>query len=177
MTRPFLLGVLSALLVACSTTPLNTTSTNASSSTNAQAGSLQSQVVDANGLPLILTNPASVLSERSIYFDLDRYDVRAEYRALLGEHAKFLKENPQFLMLIQGNTDERGSSEYNLSLGQKRANAVRRVLTLLGVDDAQLESVSLGKEKPRALGHNEAAWAENRRADLLYREPSGRGEF
>ena len=174
MTRPFLLGVLSLFLVACSTTP---SSTSSDSTAGARAGSAQSQVVDANGLPLVLTNPASVLSERSVYFDLDRYEVREEYRALLGEHAKFLKENPQFLMLIQGNTDERGSSEYNLSLGQKRANAVRRVLTLLGVDDAQLESVSLGKEKPRALGHNEAAWAENRRADLLYRAPSGRGEF
>ena len=175
MTHPFLLGILSDLLVSSSSTPSNMASSD--SAAGARAGSAQSQVVDANGLPLVLTSPASVLSERSIYFDLDRYEVREEYRALLGEHAKFLKENPQFLMLIQGNTDERGSSEYNLSLGQKRANAVRRVLTLLGVDEAQLESVSLGKEKPRALGHNEAAWAENRRADLLYRAPSGRGEF
>lgn len=175
MNRSFLLGLASLFLVACSSSPINSTASGNASGAN--AGAVQSQIVDANGLPLILTSPASVLSERSIYFDLDRYEVREEYRALLSEHAKFLKENPQFLMLIQGNTDERGSSEYNLSLGQKRANAVRRVLTLLGVDEMQLESVSLGKEKPRALGHNEAAWAENRRADLLYRAPSGRGEF
>ena len=80
-------------------------------------------------------------------------------------------------MLIQGNTDERGSSEYNLSLGQKRAEAVRRSLSLMGVSDEQLEAVSLGKEKPRNPGHNEEAWAENRRSDMLYRAPDGRGEF
>ncbi len=171
-----LLGIFLAVFVSACSTTSNVQQSPIESRGQGQRTQTQG-MVDANGLPLILSSPESVLSERSIYFDLDRYEVREEYRALLGEHAKFLKENPQFLMLIQGNTDERGSSEYNLSLGQKRANAVRRVLTLLGVDEAQLESVSLGKEKPRALGHNEAAWAENRRADLLYRAPSGRGEF
>lgn len=73
-------------------------------------------------------------------------------------------------MLIQGNTDERGTSEYNLALGEKRAEAVRRELTLLGVSDSQIEAVSLGKEKPVALGHDEASWAKNRRADLVYQQ-------
>ena len=80
-------------------------------------------------------------------------------------------------MLIQGNTDERGSREYNLSLGQKRADAVKRSLTLLGAKEGQVESVSLGEEKPKNAGSDEAAWAENRRADILYRAPDGRGEF
>ena len=171
----FLLAIASALLAACSSAP--TTSAPVEDGKNKGISTVQANAIGADGLPLALTSADSVLSERSIYFDLDRYEVRDEYRTLLGEHAKFLKQNPQYLMLIQGNTDERGSSEYNLSLGQKRANAVRRVLNLLGVAESQLEAVSLGKEKPRALGHDETAWAENRRADLLYRAPDGRGEF
>ncbi len=171
MKNRFWCGVLALVLSACASTSVQTPVENRGEGARPSSG------LDANGLPLVLSSAESVLSERSIYFDLDRYEVREEYRALLAEHAKFLKENPNYLMLIQGNTDERGSSEYNLSLGQKRANAVARVFLLLGVAESQLESVSLGKEKPRALGHNEAAWAENRRADLLYRAPSGLGEF
>jgi len=129
--------------------------------------------VDANDiragkLPAILTDPSSILSRRSVYFALDRYDVTEEYRDLVTAHARFLVANRQFKILIQGNTDERGSREYNLSLGQKRAESVRQMLLLLGVQDAQVEAVSLGKEKPRAEGSNEAAWAENRRSDILY---------
>ncbi|MDR1849492.1 MAG: OmpA family protein, partial [Zoogloeaceae bacterium] len=83
-------------------------------------------------------------------------------------HGNFLNANRQLKVLIQGNTDERGSHEYNLALGQKRAEAVRQMLLLLGVQEGQVEAVSLGEEKPRAEGHDEAAWAENRRSDILY---------
>ncbi|MDR0997250.1 MAG: peptidoglycan-associated lipoprotein Pal [Zoogloeaceae bacterium] len=129
--------------------------------------------VDADGmtsgrLPAALTDPSSPLSKRSIYFALDRYDVSGDYSALVAAHARFLTENPSYKILIQGNTDERGSREYNLSLGQKRADAVRRAMMLLGVKDDQIEAVSLGEEKPRAEGHDESAWSENRRADILY---------
>lgn len=134
--------------------------------------------LDSRGLPSILTDSKSVLSRRSIYFDYDRYDIRPEYQDLIVAHAKFLAQNPGFKMLIQGNTDERGSSEYNLALGQKRADAVKRALLLLGVKEDQVESVSLGKEKPQNLGHDENAWAENRRSDMLYRnDQQKRGEF
>ncbi|MDR0736356.1 MAG: peptidoglycan-associated lipoprotein Pal [Zoogloeaceae bacterium] len=122
--------------------------------------------VDSGNLPDILTKGA--LSKRSVYFALDRYDIEEGYRDLVAAHARFLAENRGFKVLIQGNTDERGSREYNLSLGQKRAEAVRQMLLLLGVQEAQVEAVSLGEEKPRAEGHNETAWAENRRADILY---------
>ncbi|MDR2625687.1 MAG: peptidoglycan-associated lipoprotein Pal [Zoogloeaceae bacterium] len=127
--------------------------------------------VDAGGvgsgnLPDILTKGA--LARRSVYFALDRYNIEENYRDLVAAHARFLVENRNFKVLIQGNTDERGSREYNLSLGQKRAEAVRQMLLLLGVQEAQVEAVSLGEEKPRAEGHNETAWAENRRADILY---------
>jgi peptidoglycan-associated lipoprotein len=87
---------------------------------------------------------------------------------MLGEHAKYLGSNKGRKILIQGNTDERGTSEYNLALGQKRAEAVRRSLASMGVPDTQMEAVSLGKEKPKAAGHDEASWAENRRADINY---------
>ncbi|HKT66454.1 MAG TPA: peptidoglycan-associated lipoprotein Pal, partial [Burkholderia sp.] len=107
---------------------------------------------------------------RSIYFDFDSYSVKDEYQPLMQQHAQYLKSHPQRHVLIQGNTDERGTSEYNLALGQKRAEAVRRAMALLGVNDSQMEAVSLGKEKPQASGHDEASWAQNRRADLVYQQ-------
>lgn len=115
-----------------------------------------------------LTDPASPLSKRSIYFDYDSYTVAPEYKELLAAHARYLIDGPGRTALIQGNTDERGTTEYNLALGQKRAEAVRQALSLFGVKDAQMEAVSLGKEKPRAVEHNETAWRENRRVDIVY---------
>lgn len=116
-----------------------------------------------------LSDPASILSKRSIYFDFDRYDVRDEYKALVEAHARYLRDNARAKMLVQGNTDERGGREYNLALGQKRAEAVRRSLGLLGVPDGQMEAVSFGKEKLAAQGNSEDVHAQNRRAELSYR--------
>jgi peptidoglycan-associated lipoprotein len=115
-----------------------------------------------------LNDPASPLSKRSIYFDYDSFIVKEEYRSVVEAHARFLNTNKQRKVLIQGNTDERGSREYNLALGQKRAEAVRKALQALGVSETQLEAVSLGEEKPRAMGTDEASLAENRRADMVY---------
>ena len=115
-----------------------------------------------------LNDPNSPLAKRSVYFDFDSYTVKSDYQGMLTEHAKYLGGNKGRKILIQGNTDERGTSEYNLALGQKRAEAVRRSLASMGVPDAQMEAVSLGKEKPKATGHDEASWAENRRADINY---------
>ena len=117
-----------------------------------------------------LNDPNSPLAKRSVYFDFDAYSVKDDYQPLLQAHAQYLKSHPERHVLIQGNTDERGTSEYNLALGQKRAEAVRRALSLLGVQDSQMEAVSLGKEKPLATGHDEASWAQNRRADLVYQQ-------
>ena len=116
----------------------------------------------------VLTDPSSILSKRSIYFDFDRYDVRDEFKPLVEAHARYLRENARAKMLIQGNTDERGSREYNLALGQRRSEAVKRMLLLLGAKEDQVEAVSLGEEKPKAEGHTEEAWAQNRRGDILY---------
>jgi peptidoglycan-associated lipoprotein len=117
-----------------------------------------------------LNDPNSPLAKRSIYFDFDSYAVKDDYQPLLQQHSQYLKSHPERHVLIQGNTDERGTSEYNLALGQKRAEAVRRAMSLMGVADSQMEAVSLGKEKPTATGHDEASWAQNRRADLVYQQ-------
>jgi len=126
----------------------------------------QVQPVDVSRDPL--NDPNSPLAKRSVYFDFDSYSVKPDYQGMLSEHAKYLGSNKGRKILIQGNTDERGTSEYNLALGQKRAEAVRRSLATMGVPDNQMEAVSLGKEKPKASGHDEASWAENRRADINY---------
>lgn len=108
------------------------------------------------------------LAKRSIYFDFDSYVVKDEFKGIIEAHAKYLVANKGRKILVQGNTDERGGREYNLALGQKRAEAVRKALALLGVSEAQVEAVSLGEEKPKATGSDEASWAENRRSDIVY---------
>ncbi|MDO8652715.1 MAG: peptidoglycan-associated lipoprotein Pal [Undibacterium sp.] len=115
-----------------------------------------------------LNDPKNILSKRSVYFDFDSYGVKKEFNPVVDAHAKFLASNKARKILIQGNTDERGGSEYNLALGQKRAEAVSKAMVLSGASDGQIEAVSLGKEKPKANGNNEASWAENRRADIVY---------
>jgi peptidoglycan-associated lipoprotein len=115
-----------------------------------------------------LKDPNNILSKRSVYFDFDKYAVKPEYRALVEAHAKYLASHPELSIRIEGNADDRGSREYNLSLGQKRAVAVKSAANLLGVPDKQLETISYGEEKPKATGDDEASWSENRRADIVY---------
>jgi peptidoglycan-associated lipoprotein len=94
------------------------------------------------------------------------YDVKPEYRALVESHAAYLRQNPGARIVVEGNTDEHGSREYNVALGQRRAESVMKMMRLLGVKDGQIEAVSFGEEKPRAQGHDDASWAENRRSDF-----------
>ena len=169
MKKLLIPALLAVLIVGCSSTP------DAPAGNGAQVESPDGKVatvtagnVDSRKLPPELTDPKSILSKRSVYFDYDKFDIKAEYKDLVAAHAKFLSNNRQFKMLIQGNTDERGSREYNLALGQKRADAVKKQLVLLGAREDQVESVSLGEEKPKNTAQNEAAWAENRRGDMLY---------
>ncbi|CAB1370585.1 peptidoglycan-associated lipoprotein Pal [Denitratisoma oestradiolicum] len=124
---------------------------------------------DPNALTIAnLKNPKSILSKREVFFDYDQYVVKPEFKALIEAHARFLAANPTMKMLIQGNADERGSREYNLALGQKRAEAVKKALLLLGGREDQVEAVSLGEEKPRCTSHDEDCWYQNRRDDILY---------
>lgn len=111
--------------------------------------------------------PAGV--ERIVYFDYDSYAIKPQYQSLVEAHSRFLKANTGRRISIEGHTDDRGGREYNLALGQKRSEAVRSALKLLGVPDSQVEAVSFGKEKPSDMGADEAAWAKNRRAEIAYR--------
>ena len=115
-----------------------------------------------------LKDPKNILSKRSIFYEYDKYDVRDEYKPLLQAHARYLAQNRNAKMLIQGNCDERGSREYNIALGQKRADGVRKMLQLMGAQESQIESVSLGEEKPRCTENAEACYSQNRRSDMLY---------
>ena len=171
------IGALSVLLAGCQTTPKpeeqgapveERTPAASGASTAGTTGSTVSgtQTAGAQGNPL--KDPRSPLSKRSVYFDFDSYAVKDEYKPLIEAHAKYLQGNRNAKMTIQGNTDERGSREYNIALGQRRADTVKRMMLLSGATDAQIETVSLGKEKPKNQGHDEGAWAENRRDDIVY---------
>jgi len=170
---------LGALLAACSGGPVNEQSPAGVEERQPGAGGAQTQPVKPGGVARVdltaksavmspLTDPASILSRRSIYYDLDSFDVKDEYKGLIEAHARYLRDNAKAKVLIQGNTDERGSREYNVGLGQRRADGVKRMLLLLGAKEDQVESVSLGEEKPKSEGHDEAAWSRNRRSDILY---------
>ena len=130
-------------------------------------GQTQVQPVQVDNTAGSQAGPVNVA--RTIYFDYDSYSIKAEYQSVVEAHARFLKESGTRHVVIEGHTDERGGREYNLALGQKRSEAVRKALALLGVRDAQVEAVSFGKEKPVVQGVDEAAWAKNRRAEIAYR--------
>ena len=135
--------------------------------TGPKTGAAQPPSVSADPLAA-LKDPNNILSRRSVFFDYDSNVVKEEFRPLVTAHANFISQNRQQRMTIQGNTDERGSREYNLALGQRRADAVKQMMTLLGASAASIETVSFGEEKPRTQGNSEQAYAENRRADIVY---------
>lgn len=168
-----------ALLAACSTsTPLEDKGAPIESrGDGAGSGAASAGLGDRSVRPLDVANdpsrdpfndPNNPLSKRSIFFDFDSFVVKDEYRSVLEAHAKFLIANPTRKIVLQGNTDDRGSREYNLALGQKRADAVRRALSALGVAENQMEAVSFGEERPKSTGTDETSLAENRRADIAY---------
>lgn len=115
-----------------------------------------------------LDEPGSLLADRSIYYDFDRYDIKEEYVPIIEAHANFLLQHPDIKIRVEGNCDDRGSREYNLALGQRRADSVKRAMTLLGVEAVRIETVSFGAERPVEFEQNEQAWAKNRRSDIVY---------
>lgn len=144
--------------------PIATTNGGAGASGAGQSGV---QSVDLNASSVDAAGPVGV--SRTIYFDYDSYIIKPAFQSQIEGHARFLKASQARKVVIEGNTDQRGGSEYNLALGQKRAEAVRRALALLGVPDSQMEAISFGKEKPASEGMTEEAFAQNRRAELSYR--------
>lgn len=169
------IGVAALVLSACSSKPIAPAETanpqpvtpNVPAQSSApKAASNAVQASQAVAAHLDANSPIS--KERSVYFDYDGFGIKSEFSAMLQRHADYLRQNPALSIRVEGHADERGGTEYNLALGQKRADAVTRALKTLGVSDKQMEAVSFGKEKPKALGHDEAAWAQNRRVDLAY---------
>ncbi|AMO38538.1 Peptidoglycan-associated protein [Thauera humireducens] len=167
MKKLALPALLSLVLAACSSTGTDTAATKVEDRSGAGVTTVTAGSPSGSGIAA-LTDPNNILSKRSVFFDFDSYVIKSEAKPLVEAHARFLVQNPQMKMLIQGNTDERGSREYNLALGQKRADVVKQALMLLGAKEAQIESVSLGEEKPRCDDASEACYAENRRGDMLY---------
>ncbi|HWX03940.1 peptidoglycan-associated lipoprotein Pal [Collimonas sp.] len=168
--RNFALVVASAILLAACSSPVKLDDKAVpvvDSGANNGADARSVNTVDA-GSADPLNQPGGILSKRSIYFDFDSYIVKDEFKSVVEAHAQYLNSHKNRKIIIQGNTDDRGGREYNLALGQKRAEAVRKALVLLGVSDTQVEAVSLGKEKPKATGSDEASYAENRRSDIVY---------
>ena len=115
-----------------------------------------------------LDNPNSLLYTKIIYFDFDQSTIRSEFVDVLRAHAAYLNSNRSVNVLVEGHADERGSREYNIGLGERRANAVKRFLEAEGVDPNQINTISYGEERPLAMGHDEVSWAENRRGVLVY---------
>ena len=137
--------------------------------TGANTGSTTRQTPPNQGMVRNeLTDPNSPLSKRSVFFDFDSNAVKDEFRSLVTAHSRYMADKRDTRIRIEGNCDERGSREYNLALGQRRAEAVKKVMTVLGVSDGRIETTSYGEEKPMAMGHDEASWAQNRRADIKY---------
>jgi peptidoglycan-associated lipoprotein len=167
---------ISALLVACKSTPMTDgasvedKSPSADSAGGADAGAVKDVAVDssANSGSSELNDPNNILSKRNIYFDYNSDNIRAEFRPNIEAHANYLQSHASAKTVLQGNTDERGTREYNVSLGQRRAVAVKRALNLLGVQDSQIETVSYGEEKATVGCAGEDCHQQNRRVEIVY---------
>ena len=149
-------------------TDMGTSGNNAGGGANGGRGASNVAPVNLNGAGADAAGPVGVA--RIIYFDYDSYSIKPEFQSVIEAHSRFLRANAQRRVSVEGHTDERGGREYNLALGQKRAEAVRRAFGLLGVTDTQVEAVSFGKEKPAVSGADESAFAQNRRAEISYRQ-------
>lgn len=176
----FVIVVMALVLSACSSTSLkDTTSTQAppvenrsvtnTNNSNAVVGRDNSPNLEVIKTDVGSVDPNKLFKNYSVYFDLDEYTVKEQYYVLIKQHADYLVKHPNQHVFLEGHTDERGGTEYNLALGQRRSNSVRVMLQLHGVKDSQMEAYSYGSTKPRASGSNEEAWAQNRRVDIYYK--------
>jgi peptidoglycan-associated lipoprotein len=174
MKRVFLGLVMAVVLAGCSSVklddvPVEDKSASAVAPQPGASAAAESRVAPVNADSAAGTAAGPVNVARLVYFDYDSYVIKPDFQSLIEAHSRFLKANKGRHISIEGHTDERGGREYNLALGQRRAEAVRRALSLLGVADNQMEAVSFGKEKPAVQGSDEAAWSKNRRAEIVYR--------
>lgn len=170
--------VLAVLLAACKSTPvvepvkIDTPAASSGANTGVtpnagNTGALPPPVVPV-GKAEDPKDPKSILATRVIYFDYNTDAVKSEFTALIQAHAAYLAKNPGRKIRLEGHADERGSREFNMALGQRRSNAVRKATSVLGVADSRVETISFGEDKPKNAGHDEAAWAQNRRVEIVY---------
>ena len=175
MNRLILAAAIAVFLTACgSAVKLDNVPVEDKSGTSvSQVGAVGSAVGQGGVSPVEIGNSdqeaAMRAATRVVYFDYDSYVIRPEFQSVIEAHARFIKSDKNRKVAIEGHTDERGGREYNLALGQRRAEAVKRAMGLLGVSENQLEAISFGKEKPAELGSTEAAMEKNRRAEITYR--------
>lgn len=145
---------------AATGTEVGTTSSGSSSSAVMPSTGFQGHPLD---------DPSSLLSKRTVYFDFDKSDIKPEARGIIEAHAKYLSNNRSASVTLEGHADERGTREYNIALGERRANAVRQLMTLMGASGQQIRTVSYGEERPVCTEHDESCWAQNRRVEIIYR--------
>lgn len=142
--------------------------TSGATGSGTPSGAASGMAATGSGTLSPLKDPKNILSKRSVYFEYDQFVIKDEYKPIIEAHAKYLQANRSARAILQGHTDERGTREYNIALGQKRADAVKNLMLLLGATEIQIETVSFGKEKPRREGHDETSWTENRRVDIVH---------
>jgi len=168
--------VISGILAGCASkeaakeAPVESRSTTTTSTTTPSAtGGSTTPITPATNVAVNpLKDPNNILSKRIIYFEYDQDSVNGEYQTIVQAHAKYLSENRGRKIRLEGHADERGSREYNMALGQRRGDAIRKASNLLGVANDRMETVSFGEDKPRATGSDEAAWSQNRRVEIVY---------
>lgn len=167
VTLPVVL--LCGLLAACSSKSAKDDSASTQQAPAASSGTQTYGTGDeTRGAMEELNDPNSPLSQRIVYFDYDSSEIREEYRGTVEAHARFLAANPSISMSLEGHADERGSREYNLALGERRAQSVKRQMVLLGAQAQQIRTTSYGEERPVVDGHDDGSWAQNRRVEILY---------
>jgi len=162
-----LVGLLASFGVACTSTSENQTDetqTQQDSQTDSRSGAQDQTTIQSDPF----TDPSNPLSTTTIYFDFDRSEVKAADREVVMAHARYLADNADVKIVLEGHADERGTREYNIALGERRAKAVSQLMLLQGVSQSQIDIISFGEERPVALGHDESAWSVNRRVEILY---------
>jgi peptidoglycan-associated lipoprotein len=165
--KPIALAAACALAGACSTQPAD----ESAAQTTASAPSAMDASRRAPSKPSVsgeAMKDANATMKRSVYYGFDEFDIKQTELATVKAHAAYLRDRQALKVRIEGNADERGSAEYNLALGQRRAEAVTKTLEMMGVSESRVEAVSLGKEKPKKIGHDETSWQESRRSDIVY---------
>nr|VFJ43068.1 MAG: peptidoglycan-associated lipoprotein [Candidatus Kentron sp. DK]VFJ62480.1 MAG: peptidoglycan-associated lipoprotein [Candidatus Kentron sp. DK] len=162
------IGLSSLVLISCGS--LSSKDGDSAAVEDRNTGVAYADGIDSESGPMgsPLDDPSSPLSDRVIYFNFDQSDIGPEYREIIEAHARYIARNPDLRVTLTGHCDERGSRDYNLALGERRADAVARLMGLINPLDGQLQTISYGEEQPVALGHSEAAWRQNRRVEILY---------